>query len=105
MECNFSTNQALLFVVSAQVSCMLHFFPHIWMITIINVEGKKNNNLAVYVAEHPFSRHHPKWEFQRLFKQQQEAADIQKLMFLNHKNITSSTLSYTKDQPRPVPSF
>lgn len=42
MECNFSRNQALLFVVIAQVIYMLHFLSDIWMITIINVEEKKN---------------------------------------------------------------
>jgi len=29
MECNFSKNQAVLFVVIAQVSCVLHFLSHI----------------------------------------------------------------------------
>lgn len=49
MEYNFSRNQALLCVVIAQVSCMLHFLSHIWMITVINVDGEKNPNTWQFV--------------------------------------------------------
>lgn len=52
--------------------------------------GNKANHLKVYLGEHPFSSHHPIWEFQRLFKKRQKEACVEGECSLNHKNITIS---------------